>query len=65
MLAMALVGHELEKKKIDDRIKQIRAKLGPRVKSSKAAPAEGGGRKRRKPSVAARKRIAIAQEEMG
>jgi hypothetical protein len=51
MLAMALVGYELEKKKIDERIKEIRAQLG------------GPSPKRRTLSVAARKRIAAAQRK--
>jgi hypothetical protein len=67
MLAMALVGYEIEKKKIDEQIKAIRAQLGgagpaPKVgrPAKSVAPAEEP--KRRKLSVAARKRIAAAQK---
>jgi hypothetical protein len=69
MLAMALVGYEIEKKKIDEKIKEIRAKLG----GGKVAPVRfslrGAGAeaevapKRRKLSAAARKRIAVAQKK--
>ncbi len=61
MLAMALVGYEVEKKKIDEKIKEIRAKLG----GAKPAPAvkEAPAGKRRKLSAAARKRISAAQKK--
>jgi hypothetical protein len=60
-LAMALVGYEIEKQKIEDKIRQIRAQLGGRV----AAPAgaKGGPRRKRTLSVSARKRIAAAQRK--
>jgi hypothetical protein len=67
MLAMALVGYEVEKKRIDEQIKAIRAQLGggpaPKVgrPAKSAAPAEEP--KRRKLSAAARKRIAAAQKK--
>ena len=57
MLAMALVGYELEKKKIEERIKDVRAQLAGRAVEKDEAP------KRRKLSVAARKRIAAAQRK--
>jgi hypothetical protein len=71
MLAMALVGYEVEKKKIDEKIREIRAQLGgagpaPRVgrpPKSAATAAEAEAPKRRKLSVAARKRIATAQKK--
>ena len=61
MLAMAWVGYEIEKKKIDDKIKELRAQLS----GGKAAPAakEAVAPKRRKLSAAARKRIAVAQKK--
>ena len=69
MLAMALVGYEIEKKKIDEKIKELRAQIG----GGKAAPVrfslgsadtkDEAVPKRRKLSVAARKRIAIAQKK--
>ena len=63
MLAMALVGYELEKKKIDDKIKEIRAALGGKPAAKQSAVAENEQPKRRKLSAAARKRIAIAQRK--
>jgi hypothetical protein len=64
MLAMALVGYEVEKKKIEERIKEIRARLGGSRSAAKAnAPEAGGSPKRRKLSKAARKRISAAQKK--
>jgi hypothetical protein len=61
MLAMALVGYEVEKKKIEERIKEIRARLGGSKLAAKAGAAEAP--KRRKLSKAARKRISAAQKK--
>ena len=64
MLAMALVGYELEKKKIEDKIREIKSQLGGGRVTSKAVAASDGDRpKRRKLSAAARKRIAAAQKK--
>ena len=63
MLAMALVGYEVEKKKIEERIKEIRARLGGGKSAAKANAPEAGGSKRRKLSAAARKRISAAQKK--
>lgn len=64
MLAMALVGYELEKKKIEDRIREIRAKLGGGRLTGKVDTSSNDVQpKRRKLSVAARKRIAAAQKK--
>ncbi len=61
-LQMALVGYELEKKKIDDKIREIRALLGRRgAKAAAVAGAEPAPRKRNL-SPEARKRIAAAQK---
>jgi len=61
---MALVGYEIEKKKIEDKIREIRAKLGgKRVTSMVALPLEAAEPKRRKLSAAARRRIAVAQRK--
>ena len=57
MLAMALVGYELEKEKIEERIKEVRAQLAARAVDDDDKP------RRRKLSVAARKRIAAAQRK--
>jgi hypothetical protein len=63
MLAMALVGYEVEKKKIEERIKEIRARLGGKPAAKAGAPEPGEAPKRRKLSKAARKRIAAAQKK--
>jgi hypothetical protein len=60
MLAMALVGYELEKQKIEGKIRDIRAKLGGAVTAIKKAI--GAPAKKRTLSAAARKRIAAAQK---
>lgn len=63
-LAMALVGYELERQRIDQRISEIRAQLGGRGSASAAAVKRGRkqtGGKRKPLSMAARKRIAAAQ----
>ena len=57
MLSMALVGYELEKKKIDERIREVRAQLAGQPSIDGQTP------KRRKLSVAARKRIGAAQKK--
>ena len=64
LLEMALVGYEIEKKKIEDKIREIRAKLGGRrVSAPGMQPAGDDQPKRRKLSAAARKRIAVAQRK--
>jgi hypothetical protein len=62
-LAMALVGYEMEKQKIEEKIRQIRAQLGGRKAGSSAAAAKGGPRRRRTLSASARRRIAAAQRK--
>ncbi|SRR5258708_538569 len=63
LLAMALIGYESAKAKIDAAITEIQAQLGqrgpgrPRVETGRAAPAK------RTMSAAARKRIAAAQRK--
>ena len=63
-LQMALIGYELERQKIDDKIKEIRARLGgkkvPLPSAGVSAPAEPP--RKRNLSPAARKRIAMAQK---
>ncbi|MEX2261577.1 MAG: hypothetical protein WD696_06480 [Bryobacteraceae bacterium] len=60
---MALVGYEIEKQKIDQKIREIRASLGGRrgkaEANSSSAPAP---RRKRELSESARKRIAAAQK---
>jgi len=63
---MALVGYELERQKIDEKIREIRGRLGVRRGRVAAAPAAGkaaGPRHRRTLSAAARRRIAAAQRK--
>jgi hypothetical protein len=63
-IQMALVGYEIEKQKIEDKIRDLRAQL-----KGKAAPAAPSGAETKAPgtkrnlSVAARKRIAAAQRK--
>ena len=60
-LAMALVGYEIEKQKIEDKIHEIRAQLGGRPGAP--AVAQSGPRRKRTLSASARKRIAAAQRK--
>ena len=62
-LAMALVGYEVEKQKIEERIREIRARLGGGKAGGRGAAPAAGPRKRRPLSVAARRRIAAAQRK--
>ena len=62
-LQMALVGYEIERKKIEDKIREIRAQL--KGKSIAVSAGTGDARKigvKRVLSPAARKRIAAAQK---
>lgn len=67
MLAMALVGYEVEKQKIEERIREIRARLGGGKAGGRAATAgsakAGGPPRKRTLSAAARRRIAAAQRK--
>ena len=67
MLAMALVGYELEKQKIEEKIREIRARLGGGKTAGRGAapaPAKAGSpRGRRTLSAGARRRIAAAQRK--
>lgn len=62
-LQMALVGYEIEKQRIEDKIREIQAVLkGKAVFSSASAlPKPAGGK--RVLSAAARKRISLAQKK--
>jgi len=64
-LAMALVGYEIEKQKIEDRIREIRAQLGVRSAGTAAllAKKDAGPKRKRTMSASARKRIAAAQRK--
>jgi hypothetical protein len=66
VLAAALEGLELQRTRIEESIRQVRALLGqpksPRAAAGAAEAAGPGRRKRRPLSAAARKRIAAAQK---
>jgi len=58
-LKMALIGYEIERNKIEEKIREVQSALGTTGASeAQAAPAP----KRRKMSAAARRRIAAAQK---
>lgn len=64
-LQMALVGYQMERQKIDEKIREIQSRLGGR-RAAMPAPAGGGAAKKvvkRVLSPEARKRIAAAQKK--
>ncbi len=65
-LQMALVGYQVERQKIDDKIREIEALLGGRRGPAPAAKAAVAGvaaaPRKRNLSAAARRRIAMAQK---
>ena len=62
-LQMALVGYEIEKQRIEEKIREIQAQLkGKTVSSSAVGAAKPAGGKREL-SAAARKRISAAQKK--
>ena len=61
-LQMALIGYQLERQKIDDKIRQIEAQLGGKNMSS-AGVLPKSPEKKRTLSAAARRRIAAAQRK--
>ncbi|MBZ2184641.1 MAG: hypothetical protein K7J46_07995 [Bryobacter sp.] len=66
LLAAALEGLELQRKRIDDQIAAVRAMLGgKKIAAPSAAPAasEGPARRKRVLSEEARQRIAAAQKK--
>ena len=63
-LQMALVGYQIEKQKIEDKIRQIQGQLkGRRVVLPSDSAANSGGGRKRVLSAAARHRIAAAQKK--
>jgi hypothetical protein len=62
---MALVGYEMERKKIDEKIKELRARLGGGGSTARVGrpPATETAPRKRQLSAAARKRIAAAQKK--
>ena len=65
ILAMALIGYEREKERIDSKIVEIRAMLGGTKAASRSAQKGSGApaRKKRVLSEAARRRISLAQKK--
>ena len=63
LLAMALVGYEAQKGKIDAAISAIQAQLGHRGVGRPKATADGAAPAKRVLSAAARERIAAAQRK--
>lgn len=65
-LQMALVGYQIERQKIDEKIKEIQALLGVRRGPAPAVKGEAAGvsaaPRKRNLSAAARRRIAMAQK---
>ena len=62
-LQMALVGYEIEKQRIEDKISEIRARLKGKPAASKASAEPKAAKVRRVLSPAARKRIAAEQKK--
>jgi hypothetical protein len=63
-LQMALVGYQIEKQKIDEKIRQIQAQLkGKRITLSSDGTGKAAVGRKRVLSAAARKRIAAAQKK--
>ena len=60
---MALVGYQIEKQKIEDRIREIRAQLGGQQASAAAVVRADVPRRKRTLSASARGRIAAAQRK--
>ena len=63
MLAMALVGYEVEKKKIEEKIRELRSALEGKGGGKQSPATDGQAPKRRKLSAAARRRISVAQKK--
>ncbi len=63
-LQMALVGYQVERQKIEDKINDLQGRLkGKYAAVSSSAPSGGGTRAKRVLSPAARARIAAAQRK--
>lgn len=62
-LAMALVGYEIEKQKVEEKIREIRAQLAGYKAAAPAAAKAAAPRHRPPMSAAARRRIAAAQRK--
>jgi hypothetical protein len=63
LLEAALYGYQMEKEKIDAKIRELQAQLKGRKMPAAASPKPGKARGRREMSDAARARIAAAQKK--
>jgi len=65
LLNAALEGLELQRRRIEEQIREVRARLGRRIgrPPAEAKPALPKKAKKRRLSAAARKRIAVAQKK--
>jgi hypothetical protein len=63
MLQMALVGYQIERQKIEEKIREIEAQLGGKKVPQVAERAQSAPNPKRGLSPAARKRIAAAQKK--
>ena len=62
-LQMALIGYQIERQKIDAKIRELETQLGKRGSQLPAAgPSDGTAPRKRNLSPAARRRIAMAQK---
>jgi hypothetical protein len=62
-LEMALIGFQIERKKIDDKIREIQDQLKGKVAAKAPAGETGAAVGKRVLSAAARRRIALAQKK--
>jgi hypothetical protein len=62
IIAAAIAGFEAQKHSIDAQIAELRGMVGGRGTSSAETPSETGERKRKKFSLAARRKMAAAQK---
>ena len=62
-LQMALVGYQIERQKIEDKIREIQAQLGGKKAPQVAERTQSADKPKRVLSPAARKRIATAQKK--
>jgi len=63
IMQMALVGYEVEKQGIEQKIREINSLLGGKPVKAGSSTAKAAPRARRELSAAARKRIAAAQRK--
>ena len=63
-LQMALLGYEVEKRKIEDKISELQARLkGKQTAAGASSPSKSTNSRKRNLSPEARRRIALAQKK--